>query len=132
MPQEQMRDLMAPVANAETQPFWDAAADGVLMIKRCTACGQRHYYPRALCPFCLSSDTVWEASAGVGTLYSFAPMRRGKVPYTLAYVTLDEGPAVLTNVIGDPDALAIGRRMRIRFVATDGGPPVPMFEIEEE
>ena len=45
------RPLPAPEPNVETQPFWDAAAEGRLLIKRCGACGEPHYYPRALCPF---------------------------------------------------------------------------------
>ncbi|CAA9496165.1 MAG: hypothetical protein AVDCRST_MAG39-1138 [uncultured Sphingomonadaceae bacterium] len=64
---------------------------------------------------------------GLGTLYSVSPMRRAPAPYTLAYVALDKGPAMLTNIVGDPNAPASGDRMRVRFVATDGGPPVPMF-----
>lgn len=123
-----MRALLAPEPNVETQPFWDAAAAGKLLIKRCGACGEPHYYPRALCPFCLSAATRWEETAGTGAIYSLSAMRRGKdAPYTLAYVTLDEGPAVLTNLVGDPDTLAIGQRVRVQFAATDGGPPVPMF-----
>lgn len=122
------RPLPAPEPNVETQPFWDAAAEGKLLIKRCGACDEPHYYPRALCPFCLSADTRWEEAAGTGVVYSLSTMRRGKdAPYTLAYVTLDEGPAVLTNLAGDPDALAIGQRVRVSFAATEGGPPVPQF-----
>ena len=124
-----MRTLPAPEVNVETQAFWDAAAEGRLLIKRCGACEQPHYYPRALCPFCLSADTRWEQAAGVGTIYSLSTMRRGKdAPYTLAYVTLDEGPAVLTNIASDdPDALAIGQRVRVRFAASEGSSPYPMF-----
>lgn len=124
-----MRPLPAPEPNVETQPFWDAAAEGRLLIKRCDRCDQPHYYPRALCPFCLSADTRWVEAAGTGTVYSLSTMRRGKdAPYTLAYVTLDEGPAVLTNLDADPDGLAIGQRVRVRFVPTTAdGPPVPMF-----
>ena len=126
-----MRTLPAPEANVETQPFWDAAADGKLLIKRCGACAEPHYYPRARCPFCLSADTRWEEAAGTGTVYSLSTMRRGKdAPYTLAYVTLDEGPAVLTNLAGDPDTHAIGQRVRVTFAPTEGGPPVPMFAPE--
>ncbi len=122
------RTLPAPEPNVETRPFWDAAAEGRLLIKRCGACGAPHYYPRALCPYCLSADTRWVEAAGTGTIYSLSTMRRGAdAPYTLAYVTLDEGPAVLTNLAGDPDALAIGQRVRVRFTETQGGPPVPMF-----
>ena len=124
-----MRTLPAPEITPETQPFWDAAAAGTLLIKRCGACGEPHYYPRALCPFCLSADTRWEEAAGTATIYSLSTMRRGKdAPYTLAYVTLDEGPAVLTTIAtDDPDALAIGQRVRVRFAPSDGGAPYPMF-----
>ena len=126
------RTLAAPEVTPDTERFWDAAREGRLLIKRCGACGRPHYYPRPLCPFCLSDDTHWEESVGKGTLYSHSTMRRGPGVYTLAYVTLDEGPAVLTNIAtDDPDALAIGQRMRVRFVATaDGAPPVPMFAPE--
>lgn len=123
------RPLPAAEPNVETQPFWDAAAKGKLLIKHCDACNQPHYYPRALCPFCLSAETRWVETAGTGTVYSLSTMRRGKdAPYTLAYVTLDEGPNVLTNLDGDADAFAIGQRVRVSFAPTaEGAPPVPMF-----
>ena len=44
----------APQGNPETKPFWDAAAQGKFLIKRCTACGEPHYFPRSVCPFCYS------------------------------------------------------------------------------
>jgi uncharacterized OB-fold protein len=61
-------------------------------------------------------------------------MRRGAgAPYTLAWVTLDEGPAVLTNIATDDhDSLAIGQRVRVHFTPTEGGPPVPMFAPDME
>ena len=125
------RKLPAPEANVETQPFWDAAAAGKLLIKGCDACGQPHYYPRALCPHCLSPDTHWVESAGTGAIYALSTMRRSAgAPYTVAYVTLDEGPVVLTNIVADDqDALHIGQRVKVQFVPTDG-PPVPMFAPE--
>ena len=124
-----MRTYPAPEISVESERFWDAAADGKLLIKRCSACGEPHYYPRALCPFCLSADTHWQEASGAGTIYSLSTMRRGKdAPYTLAYVTLDEGAAVLTNIATeDHDALAIGQRVRVRFAESDGGAPYPMF-----
>ncbi|MDB5694462.1 MAG: DNA-binding protein [Sphingomonas bacterium] len=127
-----MRKLPVPEVTPETQPFWDAAAQGKLLIKRCGACGEPHYYPRALCPFCLSADTRWMEAAGTATIYSLSTMRRGPdAPFTLAYVTLDEGPAVLTNIATDNyDALAIGQRVRVSFVPSEGGPPLPCFTPE--
>ena len=128
-----MRKLNAPEVTPECQPFWDAAARGTLLIKRCGVCEAPHYYPRALCPFCLSADTRWEETGGAGTIYSLSTMRRGPdAPFTLAYVTLDEGPAVLTNIAADDhDALAIRQRVRVRFAPTDGA-PYPMFAPAEQ
>ena len=122
------RKIPAPPANPETKTFWEAASRGTLLIKRCTSCGQSHYYPRALCPFCGSDATEWQPTSGAGTIYSYSVMRRAEVPYAIAYVTLDEGVTMMTNLVDcDFDALAIGQRVRLVFKQSEGGPPVPMF-----
>jgi hypothetical protein len=122
------RKIPAPPVNSETKPFWDAASQGQLLIKRCTGCGQSHYYPRALCPFCGSDATAWQLASGTGTIYSYSVMRRAEVPYAIAYVTLDEGVTMMTNLVDcDFDALRIGQRVRLVFTPTEGGPPVPTF-----
>jgi hypothetical protein len=122
------RPIPAPKPDAETKVFWDAAAEGKLLIKRCRACGEPHYYPRALCPFCLSADTEWTEARGTGTLYSFSAMRRASVPYAIAYVTLDEGVTMMTNIVDcDLDRIACGARVRLVWKPSEGGPPVPMF-----
>lgn len=122
------RKIPAPPVNPETKRFWEAASQGTLLIKRCTACGQSHYYPRRLCPFCGSDATEWQPASGVGTIYSYSVMRRAEVPYAIAYVTLDEGVTMMTNLVDcDFDALRIGQRVRLVFTPTDGGPPVPTF-----
>ena len=69
------RKYPPPPANPETRPFWDAAAQGKLLIKRCTACGEAHYYPRTICPFCFSDKTEWVEASGKGTIYTFSVMR---------------------------------------------------------
>jgi uncharacterized OB-fold protein len=122
------RSIPAPPVSAETKPFWDAAAAGRLLLKRCEACGEPHYYPRAICPFCGSDRTTWLEASGGGAIYSYSVFRRAPVPYAIAYVTLDEGPTMMTNIVeADLDALRIGQRVRVRFTPTDGGPPVPTF-----
>ena len=122
------RKIPAPPPNPETKAFWDAASQGKLLIKRCTACAAVHYYPRALCPFCGSDATEWQTAAGSGTIYSYSVMRRADVPYAIAYVTLDEGVTMMTNLVGcDFNALKIGQRVKLVFTPTDGGPPVPTF-----
>jgi uncharacterized OB-fold protein len=122
------RAIPAPPVSPETKEFWDAATAGRLLLKRCEVCREPHYYPRAACPFCGSDRTSWQEASGRGTIYSYSVFRRAPVPYAIAYVTLEEGPTMMTNIVdGDLDAIRIGQRVRVRFVRTEGGPPVPMF-----
>ncbi|MFN0305499.1 MAG: Zn-ribbon domain-containing OB-fold protein [Burkholderiales bacterium] len=125
----QDRKIPAPVVNPENKPFFDAASSGKLMIKKCSACGEHHYYPRAICPHCFSDKTSWTESAGNGIIYSYSVMRRGTpVPYAIAYVTLAEGVTMLTNIVDcDLDAIRIGQAVRVVFKPTEGGATVPMF-----
>ncbi len=121
------RIIPAPLINAENRPYFDAAAQRKLLLKRCAACGKLHFYPRAICPHCFSDRTEWLEAAGTGTIYSYSVMRHG-VPYAIAYVTLDEGVTLLTNVVDcDLDALRIGQKVRAVYKPAEGGTIVPMF-----
>jgi uncharacterized protein len=123
------RKIPAPTPNPETQGFWDAAAQGKFLVRRCRGCGKAHWYPRAICPFC-SGETEWVEASGRAKIYSFSVMRRAPEPYAVAYVTLAEGPTMLTNLVDcDLDALRIGQEVRVAFTPSDGGPPVPCFTV---
>lgn len=123
------RPVPAPAVTLESKPFFDAAAEGRFLIKRCQACGEAHWYPRTICPFCHSDKTVWEESPGEGVVYSFSILRKSPSgPYALAYVTLTEGPNVLTNIVDvAPEDLKIGMKVKVKLQPTEGGPPVPVF-----
>ena len=123
------RPVPAPAVTVESKPFFDAAAEGKFLIKRCTACNEAHWYPRSMCPHCHSDQTVWEESPGEGVVYSFSIMRKSPTgPYALAYVTLNEGPNVLTNIVDvTPEDLKIGLAVKVKLQPTEGGPPVPVF-----
>ena len=126
--QSQDRKIDPPLPNPETRAFWDAAAAGKLMIGKCAACGETHFYPRAICPYCFSDNTSLQPASGDGTIYTYSVMRRAPVPYAIAYVTLAEGPTMMTNIVDcDLDALSIGQRVKLVFKPTQGGPPLPMF-----
>jgi uncharacterized OB-fold protein len=128
MQAQQERVLTCPGTNVENQPFWDAAAEGRLLLKHCGGCGQFHFYPRAICPHCFSDSTEWRDSTGQGTIYSYSVMRRVPQPYALAYVTLDEGVTLMTNIVGaDLDAIKIGQRVKVVFRPTDGAVIAPAF-----
>jgi uncharacterized OB-fold protein len=124
------RTIIAPVPFPETASYWEAAAQGRLLLKLCAACGAYHFYPRVICPFCFSDKTEWRDAAGTGTIYSFSVMRRAEIPYAIAYVTLAEGPTMMTNIVDcDLDAIRIGQRVRLVFRAAENGQPVPMFTL---
>lgn len=122
-----VRKIPAPTPTPDTERLWAAAQRGALLVKRCTSCGKAHWYPRTLCPFCHSVEVEWTEASGKGVIYSFSVMHRAEIPYVVAYVTLAEGPTMMTNIVGARlESLAIGQPVTVTFVPTDG-PPVPCF-----
>ena len=125
---ESERSYPQPSVTVETQPFWDGTAKGILLLKRCRDCGETHYYPRALCPFCFSGETEWYEASGQGRIYTFSVMRRVPAPYVIAFVTLAEGVSMMTNIVDcDLDAVAIGQDVQLTFRETEGGYTLPVF-----
>ena len=121
------RVLPAPPLTPESAPFYEAARKGRFTIGRCSGTGRFFWYPRAVSPFDWGPATLVEAS-GRGVIYSFSPMRRVDPPYTIAYVTLAEGPTMMTNLVDcDPDTLAIGQAVRLVWKTAADGMPVPCF-----
>jgi len=122
------RVFQCPEPNAENQAYWDAAAQGRLLVKHCATCGNSHFYPRAICPHCFSDRTEWRESRGAGSIYSFSVMRRVAQPYAIAYVALDDGVTVMSNIVDcDLDALAIGQRVKVAFRPSNGSLMIPVF-----
>ena len=91
--------------NSENLQFFEGAQQGRLVLPRCTACGFVIWFPREICPECGSQDVDWFEASGSGSIYSCTVTRRipgswGKsTPFVLAYVELDEGPRVMTNIV---------------------------------
>jgi len=122
------RTYQDPEINLESERYWAAAREGKLLLKKCNACGLTHYYPRAVCPHCLGSDTQWYPATGLGRIYTFSVMRRAAEPYAIAYVTLDEGVTMMTNIVDcDFDRIAIGQEVEVTFRKTASGHSLPVF-----
>lgn len=124
----------APHVNPETKPYWDATTEGRLLLRRCNACETAIWYPRTLCPECGSFDTDWIEASGRGTVFTFSVNRRGQgayrgaSPYVLAYVELEEGPRMMTNIVDcDVDALQIGDPVTVVFHDTGENAALPRF-----
>ncbi|MCX4533430.1 Zn-ribbon domain-containing OB-fold protein [Streptomyces sp. NBC_00841] len=121
-----------------TRPYWDAAAEGNLLLRRCRACGAAHHYPREFCPTCWSEDVDWERASGRATLYTWSVVHRNdlppfgsRVPYTAAVVDLAEGPRMMTEIVDcEESALAIGMELHVAFRQEEGCEAVPVFRPE--
>lgn len=123
------RKVTPPVQNPETTHFWNAANEGRLLLRRCTACNKPHFYPRTLCPFCLG-QTNWEDASGNGTIYTYSVMRHTEQPYVIAYVKLDEGPTMMTNIVDcpqTPEALQLDMPLEVSFSKQSDDISLPLF-----
>jgi uncharacterized OB-fold protein len=118
----------SPEPNAETAPFWEAANESRLLLKRCLTTGKAFHPPRSISPFTGLAQTEWIEASGAGTVYSFSVSMRQETPHCIAYVTLEEGPTVLSCIIDyDPSGLHIGQPVHVVFVPSTNGQMVPMF-----
>jgi uncharacterized protein len=124
-----------PVADQETRGYWEGAGRHELVLQRCRRCGTVQHRPRAQCVTCLGGEIEHLVASGRGTVWTFtvteqnqAPPFRDATPYVLAYVELEEGPRLLTNVVGcPPDAVRIGLPVVAEFRADADGLAVPVF-----
>lgn len=104
-----------------------------LVVPECEECGESHFPPRVLCPYCLSSVKLRE-SAGRGTVYAFTvvhleyhPFWEEKTPYINALIDLDDGPVMFANLIDcEPDDVAVGDIVTVTFEEI-GDQTLPMF-----
>ena len=124
-----------PKPTPDTQPFWDAVKRHQLLLPKCKACGQLHYFPRPFCPYCFSWDLEWIQCSGNGKLYSYvinhrpAPGFEEEAPYVIAVVELDEGPRMLSNLIDiEPTPEAVQVDMPVEILFQDVNEELSMFK----
>ena len=128
------RPLLQPTP--ETAEFWAGAKRHELRIQRCNTCGKAYFFPRPFCPFCSSGDVAWFTASGKGKLYSYVINHRAAygfqdyAPYVIAVVQLDEGPRMMTNIVGVPPApenLPIDLPVEVTWEEQDAEITLPLF-----
>ncbi|MDG1957485.1 MAG: Zn-ribbon domain-containing OB-fold protein [Candidatus Binatia bacterium] len=132
-----MSERPLPRVDEESRGYWEAARRHQLLLQRCRACGAYRHHPRAVCPNCLSSEVEWVVSVGRGEIYTFtvtyqnqSPGFAGRVPYVLAYVLLEEGIQILTNIVdADPAEIRIGQAVRVCFEDLAEEISIPVFRL---
>jgi uncharacterized OB-fold protein len=109
----------------DTREFWAATKDKEFRYQQCDDCEKIVFYPRRHCTGCTSGNLSWKTSKGKGKVYTFSVVRqsyhpffRNLVPYAVAWVDLDEGPRLATNIIGveDPSTdVKIGQEVTLEW-----------------
>ena len=124
-----------PHPDAESQAYWDGAADGKLRLQRCASCRAVRHYPQLVCPHCYATDVEAFDASGEGAVHSwtvahhaFHPAFKAELPYVLVTVDLPEGPRVLGRFAGAPEAaLRLGLPVRVSFPRNEAGTPLPLW-----
>jgi len=126
--------LPKPKPTPETQAYWDGARAGELRLQRCRACKRAYFPPRPFCPHCASRDVEVFRASGRATLYSYVIHHRESPgftpPYAIAVVALEEGPRMMTNLVGvaqTPEALVLDMALEVEFQALDAEISLPLF-----
>ena len=125
----------APVPDHDSEPYWSAAHEGRLVLQRCQRCSTPQLYGRDRCRVC-RGPVVWEEASGRGSVYSFTVIRqnyarpfRDHIPYVVALVDLEEGPRVMTNIVGcAPEDVHIGMPVAARFEPVSEQAGIALFE----
>ena len=129
-----------PTISPEAKPFWDAAAKHKLLMQRCLDCHKYVWTPRPSCFECGSAHLEWQELSGNGKVYSFTVIRQvvGRaasqafekdIPYVIAWIDLDEGPRMISNVVGCPvDDVKLDMKVAVLFEQQSGEIWLPKFK----
>jgi uncharacterized OB-fold protein len=114
-------ELPKPETSDLTRPYWEALRNGHLVIQRCK-CGHAFLPARRLCRSCLREEPHWERASGKGVLLSWVvyhvayhPAFESRLPYNVALVQLEEGPQLLTNILGPNENISAGAPVELEI-----------------
>ena len=124
-----------PAPTLETAPYWEGCRQHQLRIQRCLNCHHYQFYPRIYCSKCFSEQVEWINASGRAKVLSFTTVLRpvspafaNDVPYVVALVTLEEGPQMMTNIVGcEPQEVAIGMPVEVIFEDWSATISIPKF-----
>ena len=95
-----------PPQDAANRPYWEGARRGVLMLQRCTDCGQHRFPAARYCARCRGERSAWVETSGRGVIESYCsfhkaywPAFEAELPYEVVQVRLDEGVCLFSNLV---------------------------------
>lgn len=120
--------------DSDTEPFWEACKEGLLLLQRCLDCDALQHYPRSLCVTCNSRSLDFVEASGDGVVHSFTVVHRSPdpenmpPPYVVALIRLKEGPIMMSNVIDvDPTTVHCEQPVEVAFEELEDGNHLPVF-----
>lgn len=124
-----------PDITDSTRPYWDGCKAKKLLLPKCKTCGKTFFFPNHFCPTCLSEDLAWIESSGKGAVHTFTIIWRppsdafaADVPYVVAIIDLEEGPRMMSNIIGiPPDQVRVGMPVKVVFEEVTENVTLPKF-----
>lgn len=123
-----------PVPTPGTRPFWEGTQAGELRLQVCGHCGTHVLYPRPHCPQCGAQSLSWVRASGRARLHSYVishvAMPGWSAPYVIAVVELEEGPRMMSNLVGVPplpESLQLDMPLEVVFEPR-GEVVLPMFK----
>jgi uncharacterized protein len=123
-----------PLPTPETQHFWDGTRAGELRLQRCDDCAHVYFPPRPFCPACASRSVSVFAASGRGRLESYVINHRPHPAfdgnYAIALVALEEGPRLMSNIVGceqTPEALILDMPLEVTFEQQNDTITLPLF-----
>jgi uncharacterized protein len=133
-----MAEYLKPIPPVDTDnaEFWAGCHRHELLMQKCAQCNEYRYPPRPICPKCLSMNFDWIKMSGKGEIYSFTIVRRPlspewetDIPYTIGVVKLDEGPRMVSNIVGcKPEDIKIGMKVAVIFDDVTADITLPKFK----
>lgn len=127
---------MEPPMSQVSLPFWDATRDRKLVLQHCDACARAIWFPRTVCPECMSTELEWREASGRASVYAVSvqyraalPQLADRVPYAVALVDLEEGVRMMTNVVDCPaEDVTVGQPVRATWEPLGDGRHLLLFE----
>ncbi len=125
------------IANGDSQSYWQAAREGRLELQSCTECGHVQFPPRVQCASCWSDAIAPLTASGKGVIEGITVVRRAplkefreRAPYAIVAVTTEEGPRLVTNLVGEGALEAkIGDAVEVCFETNADGDVLPQFKL---
>ena len=126
-----------PVITADSRKYWKGCKDHTLLIQKCKDCGQYRFYPRVICPNCMSMNTQWVKASGKGEIYSFTTVWRaatsefqGDIPYIIVLVDIEENVRILSWLIDcKPEDVQVGMKVEAIFEDVTEQITLPKFRL---